>query len=72
MNDNRTLAEFKYYKVIYSGNLYEIYNKITDKVEAYVDVLPQALGQAEAYSNVLASWEEKGILIVSQECCETS
>ena len=65
MSDEHILADFKYYKVTYSGNLYEIYNKITDRVDAFIEALPQALGQAEAYSNILNSWVEKGVLVAN-------
>lgn len=63
MNNSVIVSDFKYYKVIFNGNMYEIVNKVFENTETYIDNLPQAIGQAKAYSNIIENYKEEGCII---------
>ena len=48
-----TIVNLTHYELRYEGLMYEIFNKVTGRVEAYHEVLPTAIGQMIAFDSAL-------------------
>ena len=65
MIENVVVSEFTYYKVVFNGNMYEIVNKVFGNTEAFMENIPQAVGQANAFNGVVERYVEEGVITFS-------